>query len=794
MATGTSPNNDPGVYPMAYHNSFYALQSLSKGQDLFQTCGVRAMRASIAALAIGICMVPAYAMAQQGGKDANASAPQPDGLGGDIVVTAQRREQRLDKVGLSISAFSSDQMQAMGVQSATELASKVPGVVLESSGGSGLNGNLTMRGVAATDFSTNQESPNAIYFDDIYVSSPYETNFPVYDLERVEILRGPQGTLFGRNSTGGLANFITKKPTEQFEGFVSATIGNYDQKRLEAAVGGPLDDKTQFRISGMLDYSDGWWKNAAGPNTNAQKFFGVRAQIQRDLSDNFKAYFAISYDRNPRARIGTYDSQPAYLVNGTPELLPADVDAYGTGPGNDATGYRDPYPDARKTAFNAVGYLKKERISPTLRLEWNASDEISLISLTNYTHFKFAYAEDCDGTPLNACYFPSGQNLNQWSEELRVSKVGDRFNFTGGVYFLDIKQSNYQNYSFPAYAGTEFAFDISNVFDQHVRSYSAFAQGDYALTDRLKLTVGGRVLHDTKSFSSQVYYNELGDGVTNTVYNPPLLGYDFSEATVGRAAKKKEWLWSGRLQLDYTVSDDALLYASVSRGVKGSGFNSNAGGTTSLAQTPFGAETMIAYEAGSKLKLFDRAVRLNLSTFYYDYSGFQAFQLQGLTSFVTNNDAYMYGGEMELSITPMRGLDLQFGVANLHTKIYDVNTSYSGVIDQGAVNAPKWTVNGLARKSFDIGNGQLAFVYDFSYQSKRYSSVDNNAMNLLPAATLHNARISYSRNGFEIAAFVKNFTNAAKQVSAFDYIALFGTRIVTYVPPRRYGIELRKDF
>lgn len=753
--------------------------------------------ASALAMALTLCGGSAIAQTDADPSPAAQQSGEADSSNGEIVVTAQRRAQTLDKVGISITAFSGDQIQSMGISSATELAARTPGVVLESSGGSGLNGNLTMRGVAATDFVANQESPNAVYFDDIYVSSPYETNFPIYDLERVEILRGPQGTLFGRNSTGGLANFITKKPSDEWNGYVDVTLGSYNQRRMEAAVGGPISNRTAFRLSGLFDYADGWWKNAEGRNTNQSRYWGIRAQLKHELSDTIRAYLSFSYDRNPRALVGTYDAQPAYLnASGQPELLPADVDAYGTGLGNDLTGYRDPYPGARKSAFNSSGFLKKERISPTLKLEWDIADGITVSSLSNYTKFRFDYAEDCDGTPIDACYYPSGQRLRQWSEEMRIAKDGDHFNWQAGVYVLDIKQNNYQRYEFPAYAGTPFAFNDENLFSQHVRSYSLYAQGDYALTDRLKVTIGGRILHDKKTFSSQVYYHEVGDGTTDVVYNPALLVYDFSKATVGNLAKHSEWLWSGRAQLDYTASSNALIYASVSRGVKGGGFNSNLGSTTSIEDTPFQNETMIAYEAGTKLKFFDRAVRLNLSGFYYDYSDFQAFQLQGLTSFVTNNDARMYGGEVELTVTPMRGLDLSFGAAYLRTKIYDVNTSYDGIRDQQAVNAPRWSLNGTVKKTFELGDNALSLIYDVNYQTKRFSSVDNNFLNTLPAAAIQNARINFDLKnyGITVSGFVKNIANTAKQVSAFDYLAVFGTRIVTYVPPRWYGIELRKDF
>lgn len=704
----------------------------------------------------------------------------------EIVVTAQRREEKLDRVGVSVSAFSAEQMQALGLSRATDVAQFSPGVVMESTGGTGLNATLTVRGVAATDYSANQESPNAIYIDDVYVASSYASNFTFYDLERVEILRGPQGTLFGRNSTGGLANYITKKPTDQFDGYAMATYGSYNQFRVEGAVGGALADGLRVRLSGATDYGDGWWKNTAGKDTNQQKFWGVRGQISADLSSRLQADFSLSYDKNPYARNGTYSSEPIYIDPATGRLapLPSDVDAYGTGPGRDRLGNGGPGGNPRRSAFNDYGFLTKEKASPTLRLNWDLNDELSLTSLTNYTWFTYGYREDCDGSILDTCDFGSGQNLDQWSQELRLSGQDDRLNWTAGLYYLNIKQKNNQIFN-----SLTDDFTIINNFDQKVESISAFGQFAYMLSDKFRFTMGGRILRDVKTFSSVATFGAFGDTSAPVVY-------DFSQATVGDVAKNKKTDWSGRIQIDYIPSDDTLLYASASRGVKGAGFNTNLGAALTLEQTPFKGERVYAYEAGAKLKLFDRKLRFNNSLFYYDYQNFQAFQFQGIQSFVTNNDAYMYGAESEIASSPMKGLDIILGVSYLKTKVKDVMTFIGDILDQRALNAPTWTVNGLIRKSFDLGPNSLSFQYAFNYASTRYSSVDNSYAVQLNAATIHNARISYDVKdmGFEVAVFANNFTNTNKALSAFDYSSTYGTRVLTYNSPRWFGVEFRKDF
>lgn len=716
---------------------------------------------------------------------------------GDIVVTATRRSERLDKVGLSITALSSGQLQTLGVKNSTEVMLHTPGAILETTGGAGLLGNFTVRGVANTDVNPNQESPNPIYLDDIYVSSPYESSIPVYDLDRAEVLRGPQGTLFGRNSTGGLANFISKRPTDQFDGFIHFTKGSFDQTRVEAAVGGPVDENTRFRLSGLMDRFNGWWKNYSGHDTNASRHFALRGQLDHDFNSDFKVHLQMDYDRDPRTRSSTYKTINAYISpdTGQPISLPANVDAYGTGPGNDRVGYRDPY-SAFKGSFNDFGFLRKTRLSPTVKLDWRLSDSLSVTSLTNYTYFNMDYLEESDGTPVDLLRYTAAQKLKQWSEELRLSYSKDSLNLTAGLYYLSIDQNDLVGFKEPAYSGTPFAFDLTNPFHQFVRSYSVFGQAEYSVTDKLKLTLGGRIIHDLKTFHSVVQFAELGNGVTGTAYNPPLVTYEFSHATVGSLATEKKWMWSGRVQADYQIDPDTLIYAGFSRGVKGPGFNSNSGGTTSLQDTPFKAETLLAYEAGTKLKLFNHRVRLNLSAFYYDYKNFQAFAFSGVTSKVSNNDARMYGGEAELSASPGAGFSLALGAAYLRSRVYDVNTVYSGVRDQEAVNAPRWSLTGSIVKDIRIGDNTLMFVYDANYVSTRYSSVDNNWATQMNHAIIQNIRMSFKlqEHSLEFTVFAKNFTNKAKEIVAFDALSTIGSKSVVYSPPRWIGGEIRYDF
>ncbi len=719
----------------------------------------------------------------------------------EVVVTAQKREQGLQDVGVSVTALTADVARELGVIDTKSIAKIAPGVIFDSTAGGAINANLTIRGVSQSDFSSNQESPNSIYIDDVYVSSSSAAAFPLYDLERIEVLRGPQGTLFGRASSGGLAHFITKGPTKDFEGYAEAGVGSFGQKYVEGAVGGPFSDTVRGRISARWEDSDGWYKNYApgGKNAFQERFIGVRAQLEADLSPSLTAKLSFTYDKTPNERAGIYKAVPAYYVNGKPALLPANVDAYGTGAGNDFAGYRDPNLSGPGGTFNNVGHFDNEKISPTLYLDWKL-DGATLTSITNYTKFKFNYNEDCDGGPVDYCNFPIYQDLKQFSEELRATGTSGGLTWTTGVYFLDTDQDAGAAFSFPVLSGTDFAFSDANPVHQKLTSYAGFGQLEFKLSPRLSTTVGLRYTHDRKTYDSKVYFYELGNGYSggtgSTVYSPPLLTYDFSAATVGNAATESEGMWSGKLQLDYRPVEDSLLYISVSRGVKGPGFNTNVSGNLTFADTPFKSEHLLAYEAGAKLEFLNKRVRLNSSLYYYDYKGFQGFAFNGLQGVVGNYDGNFRGGEIEFVAIPADGWLVSTSASYMSTTLKDIPTAYSGVRDQQSILAPKWTLNGSVRKTINIGDNKLAFTWSGDYVGDRYASVDNNLATFVPGSFVHNLRATYElpAKGLEFALFCDNVANKSRMNFSFDLITSTGSLIQSYAKPRIYGASVRKRF
>jgi iron complex outermembrane recepter protein len=751
---------------------------------------------SLGALALGSADRALAAPATDPAADTTAAQGQVT----EVVVTAQRRTQRLQDVGIAVTAVTSAQMRQLGVASSKDISKVAPGVLLDSTAGGGVNANLTIRGVSQSDFSSIQESPNSIYIDDVYLSSPNSAAFSLYDLDRIEVLRGPQGTLFGRASSGGLANFIVAKPTKDFTGYVEAGYSSYNDAYVEAAASGPITDNVRFRISGRRETSDGWFQNGApgGGASFAKDFYGIRAQLEADVTPDLTARFSLSYDADPTHAEGAYRSAPAYIVNGQPELLPANVDAYGTGPGNDMTGYRNPYSQYNKSAFNSnVGHLQNERFSPTLYLTQKLGPDATLTSITNYTKFGFNYSEDCDGGPVNFCTDQLAQSLEQWSQELRLNGRHGPLTYTAGFYYLNTRQSTPQGFDFPALSGTPYGFyDVNNVH-QSVSSWSLFGQAEYQFTDTLSATLGARYTDEHKDFSSQVYFNELGSFYGGPgVSVPPLLVYDFSKAAVGDLASHDEGLWSGKAELDYKPIHDMLFYVSVSRGVKAAGYNTNLGGSLSIAQTPFKSEYVYAYEVGSKLDLLDHHVRWNTSVFYYDDHRFQGYAFIGTQGVVGNYNGYFTGGETELIVAPRRDIDLSISASNLLTKLYDVPTAYFGVRDEQSIMAPRWTLQLSATKRFELPIGTLAFNWNGNYIDARYASIDNNNATYVPGSFVNNARLSLDMKdkGLEFAFFVDNISNVAREQFQYDLTTTTGSWIRAYAPPRWIGGSIRKSF
>jgi iron complex outermembrane receptor protein len=691
----------------------------------------------------------------------------------EIVVTATRRVTNLQSVGIAISAFSGDELAAQGVSMTTDLAAVTPGLQFSEPGGSPVAGLLAIRGVSQNDFAGHIEPANAFYIDEVYQPSNAASVQEFYDVNRVEILKGPQGTLFGRNATGGLVHVITNQPTEVVQGFGRLTGGSFGQVRFEGGLGGPIAPGLSGRISVLRDKSDGFVKNDIGPALLKDDTYAVRGQLKFAPTEQLNMLLsADTYVIRPVTTGGDYITGAVAGPDGLGRPLPAGSP---TGFGYVPSG--DPY----RGAFNYPGRFARRVSSVAGHISYDFG-ALTLASITSYQRLRSEYSADNDFSPVPFAIFDQNASARHLTQELRILGGSDRAHWTAGLYFLRIDGAYLQ------------AFDILPIgtkpLENHsvdTKSYSIFGQEEWQLKDALRLTAGVRGTRDHKDYA----YEEHCAG--------PACGGLLAPGTIGTAGlvtdSHAETGWSGRLQLDWQVSNNALYYASVNHGYKAFNYNAGFVGQAPLALFRFHGENLMAYEVGSKLESSERRARFNVAVFYYKYSDYQAFDQRGFNFTLFNTDARIYGADAELTLQPLRGLILNSGVALLHTAVDDIPIANERLTRE-APQSPKLTFNTSASQSVSLGSYTLSATLGASYVGDFYAQLTNAPVTLIPHGWLANSRISLAtyddRLTFTVSA--NNLFNKAKTAYAFDNSSPpLAATYNTYVRPRwvTAGIEYK---
>lgn len=746
----------------------------------------------------------------------------------EIVVTAQKREESSQRVGIAVTAFGEEQMDALGFQNTTDIASQTPG--LQHSEFSPTVTIYNIRGVSQNSFSDNLEGPIAVYLDGAYLSNLGTHNLPMFDMKRVEVLKGPQGTLYGRNATGGLIHYISNTPTSSFEASFTGSYASFDNYKIEGAISGPISDRVRVRVAAIDERADGYIKaqvpgvrDAYGVNTTAVKGF-----VEADLGDNGLLTINPYWMKNSDVPAGAYTR-----IATTPDPI--------SGNGIPVA----PFPNPLVHFSNFSGRYDREFWGVTGTLKLPINDSISLVSVTAYQDLTKGFADDFDGNPVTVADIFGGpfdpaydnlgtfhsyaiQDFTQFSQELRLEGETPGVKWQAGLYFLDIKQQNaiwgeglaalWTNDATIAGFGTGTGFSSQARSDSTLRAknYSAFAQADISLNDKLKLVVGGRLVHDSKEFSSYIRYLEpngtilLSSSDATLFYGDPTfiapicygLTVDSRCAgdTADPSARFKYTDWAGKLQLEYSPRDNLLLYLGVNRGTKGGNWSNPAFSDQirlqGLATLAHNEETLWSYEGGVKSSLFGGKGRIALSAFYYDYKDYQAFSFVNAVQSVTNNDSEVYGGEIEIGLTPARGLDVFLGASFLHTKTKDLVAPNGTLIrDVEMPLAPSASFNAAIRYAFDFAGGEMAFSVDGNYNSSYFLEVQNSDLAKVDSYFNGNARIAWTspKGNLEIAGFVRNFTNKTYKAFAGDVPAA-GFGALVYSKPRVWGGEVTIRF
>lgn len=668
-----------------------------------------------------------------------------------IVVTAQKREQDSQDVGISITSLSSTQLEATNVSAAKEIPTFVPGLQLVQPNGAG-SYSFSVRGVTQNDTAEHQESPTAIYVDEAYVSQMSGLAMQLFDMERVEILRGPQGTLFGRNATGGLAHFISRRPTENTNGYLKATVGEYNLVRTEGAIGGKLFGNANVlgRLAFTTNNHDGLFENTTtGRDSENGNDKAIRGQLLYNLSDVFSLLIIGRY-ANKIIRAGAWESTPLTLGADGYGVLGASANLFGFG----ASG-------SFKTEGDAKGYAKINSSGLTAKFDTfiDAFNNAQLTTIVDYQNHIKQYLEDSDTTPLPIAHVFNTSSVDQYSAEFRLAGQKDTLNWIGGLYYLNINGKYTQGAEGVAMGG------LIDPYSQKTESYAVFGQADFALTEQLGLTLGARYTIDKKNF------NFISTIAGNNVY-------EYSKATVGDLATINDGFWTDKIGLNYKLSPATLLYASYSRGVKSGGFNAPIAPTLSPPPTDamsFKNETLDAYEIGSKNEFWQHKARLNSTLFYYDYKNSQAYNLFGLTTLITNAPARHMGGEIELQLSPDNHWLFGLGISYLDAIVKDINFG-QGSRNFKPSNAPRWSVNALARYSWSLDTGVVDFQLDGKAQSSQYFMLSNSPVAQQSGYGLMNARAHFTTldKKYELGFDVINIFDKNYAVMTFDGASTFG--------------------
>lgn len=704
---------------------------------------------------------------------------------GEIIVTANKRSENLQSVSISVSAVAGDALEKGRTTQIDELVSKVPNLQLTSTVGDNTP-IFALRGVSLNDFSLNQSGPVATYYDEVYKGNFALLGIALFDLERVEVLRGPQGTLYGKNTTGGAVNLISRAPKlGETSGYLNAGYGNFNRFDVNGAVNTPLGDNAALRVAGTFSKADGWFRNVlpGQPNLAGVSEYGIRAAIYFEPSDgvNFTLRAATSY-QNPR-NYGIF-AQPAAI---------------------NRAGLRN-----REIASNETSRRRARTYSLALTANIELSDTLSLTSISSWDKGNLNFIEDTDGQGIALLEIPYRDRANQIAQDLRlISDFAGPFNFILGAYYNREKVFNASTFKIAqdvasggdvdgngvvtdadcAATTAGEACQFGNSFDQIKKSFAIYTDMSFELSDLVTLKGGLRFTRDTgrqpNFIGQQIGPSGAVLGVTIPTPAVPL-SYGISNL-------------SGKIGVDFQVAPDNLLYATYSRGFRAPSFNAQAFFDPSELNVA-AAEEVDSFELGSKNKFADRVITLNMAAFYYKYRNQQFINVDPATAAQTLLNiprSRIWGGEAELTARPSDAVTLRGSLGFLDAKIQRGLVSGTNVAGNDLTNAPSLTASaGIDVTFYDGDAGKFSGTADLAYTSSQFFDVVNTARLEQDGYALLSGFLRWeSANGrFNASIWGKNLTNQFYFTSRVDLLAGFGFDYNHVATPRTYGITIGTTF
>lgn len=732
--------------------------------------------ASVAAAPFALC-APAYG--QEGASEED-----------EIIVTARRTEESLQDVPASVSAFSEQQMERLGATDATGLQGAVPNLNIVQGRGSSNATNIYIRGVGQPDALQTFDPAIGFYVDGVYYSRIRGTQMELFDIERVEVLRGPQGTLYGKNTIGGAYSIITRRPDQDPNGLFQVTLGDYGQMEARVAASGPLTDA--LAVGGALFGAarDGYVTNpVTGEDYNDRHAWGGRIQAAWDATPNLSIDFSADYAEEDNALTMGQATNTLTTILGAPILVVS-----------------DPPPEFDFTAQATPGLPNSstmEHYGYSLRADWEVNDNLTLRSISAYRNLSYADYIDIDATQLELGDVLVDVEQDQVSQEFQAIWESERWTTIGGVFYLRENITSHQeayadDLLGPVFGNPTFLRTVDD--DLETTSIAAFLNATYSVNDRLSVSGGLRYTEEEKD-----YFRTTSTFSSNALFtaDPARVPVDITDT------------WdnlSGLVSLDYQWSDNVLLYARVAQGFKSGGFNGRA--NNQGEEAPYDPETVTSYEVGVKSDWMDNRLRANLAVFYNDYRDFQARVSNLTTDPITNlpsveltvlnaGQLEISGAELELTFRPVDALTLDAQVGYLDAAYGEFEDlrfiAFGGSrAFQEPAFSPDWTARFGGAYEFDLGHmGSLTAAASARFRSRMALTVDNTLTNStveLPGMFqddywLYDASLTWEATDvLSVALIGRNLSDEIYRTDAQEFSSVGNIRTAYYGAPQTWSV------
>ncbi|HEY0747538.1 MAG TPA: TonB-dependent receptor [Steroidobacteraceae bacterium] len=697
----------------------------------------------------------------------------------EVVVTAQRREESAQDVGIAVSVLSGESLADKSITYVNDLQNAVPSLQVEPAFGSS-QPNFRLRGVGFIDYTSNNTSPVGVSLDGVAFALPIQTQGQLFDIDRVEVLRGPQGTLYGRNTTGGEINFISNRPTAETHAGFMLEYGSHNEVDADGFVSGSIAGGLTGRLSVATEQGGAWQRNRlTGQSLGDKDKVAVRGQLQWDPADALDFRLGMHWAQDKSDEQGLYLLKP-FTPGSGPPAIPADTSRY-------ATGWALNPAFAKLIGLNAGSKPGLNNGNNGVDLTANIDfGDAKLTSITAYNKLIRREYADWDATQFDDSDEYLNSDFNVFSQELRLASTGSgAWQWVTGVFYSneDLHENFYSDLT-DRLGGIA----ITN-YEQVVNSVGVFAQGSYQFTDTLKATLGAREDHESREmkglntaflpFAPSLTGGALGGGITSN-------------------------LPSGKAELDYKPANDTLMYGSISRGIKSGGFTAHNTTTTALA-VPFAPEKLTAYELGVKSDL-TRTLRIDAAVYYYRYKDqqilgkvFDEVSKSFIGRFV-NANSRISGGEVELEWRPVSALSISQYAGFVEG--YYTSPLFDGVATPGRPQGtdydgrpesiPKWSYGGDASYTFHLGAYNLTAESNYSFHDtySQFFLLGSNDFTI-PKYWLANANLTFapaSGGPWTVALWGRNIFDKAYDITRNFFLP--SSEVALAGEPTTVGIRL----